>query len=782
VNEQRDVIKALVLITFAGILAAGLAIAIALYFIYLPRRKNKPKRKHRRRSSQGATDEDFENAARKAFFAPTLPSWLSLDLRLGILLALAVVLAYLPVWHAEFTWDDDFAISSNPCIVGPLGLPEIWTTQSADICPLVLTSFWIEYQLWRLAPLPYHLVDLALHVGCALLLWRVLRRLEIPGAWLGAALWALHPVQVESVAWISEMKNTQSGLFYLLSILSFVKGIQLSPTKALFEGNKPYTLTAVFAALAMASKTSTVILPVVLCLCAWWVKGRWQWVVLAKVAPVILISIIACALSLWTQAGPLTASNDPLWTRSFWERLVTAGDAVWFYLGKLICPYPLITVYPRWQINAGQWFACLPALAALIILLVFWFKRDSWSGSLFFAFAYFLAALFPVLGFVNMSFFQYSFVADHFQYLASMGVMALAGAGLTRLSDLILSQHSHVRSALCAGLLLILGAASWQRSWAYENQESLWTDTLAKNPHYFWLGYNNLGFAYAQKGDMDDAIVQFQKAVEINPYFPAARYNLGKALTQKGRLDEAIIQFQKTLEVNPTFAEAQNDIGNIYLQRGQVDEAIAQYKKALAINPNYDLAYNNIGNALLQKGKRREAAIQYQEALAVNPSYAEAHYNLGVVLLQEKKPDEAISQFQDALAVEPSLAGPAYYNLGNAFLQKGQVDEAIAQFQKALQLNPNNAQAHDNLGNVFAQKGALNDARAQYQAALNINPNFAMAHYHLGNILVQKEETDEAIAQFQDALRLNPNYADAQNGLAKIEAARSAKPNEKRGP
>ena len=177
-------------------------------------------------------------------------------------------------------------VTANPCIVGPLGLKEIWTTSAADICPLTLTTFWVEHALWGLAPLPYHLINVFMHGGCAVVLWRVLRSLHLPGAWLGAALWALHPVQVESVAWITELKNTQSGLFYLLTILFFVRGLKDA------NGRRwNYGRVLLFAAMALASKSSTVVLPVILCLCAWWVEGRWHWRNLAKTAPIFLMSI-----------------------------------------------------------------------------------------------------------------------------------------------------------------------------------------------------------------------------------------------------------------------------------------------------------------------------------------------------------------------------------------------------------------------------------------------------------------------------------------------------------
>jgi tetratricopeptide (TPR) repeat protein len=609
----------------------------------------------------------FKNVATGSVRVQKPPPWFRRDWIWGLILILAVLLTYAPVWQAGFIWDDDAHLTANPCIVGPLGLKEIWTTSAADICPLTITTFWVEHALWGLGPLPYHLVNVLLQGACAVLLWRVLRSLRVQGAWLGAALWALHPVAVESVAWITEMKNTESGLFFLLSILFFVRWLRAKYLDGRTGESWNYALTLLFAALAMASKSSTVILPFVLCLCAWWMEGRWHWRNLMSVVPIFLMSIAASALSIWTQSLALaTGVTDPQWVRTWPERLATAGDTVWFYLGKLLWPHPLITIYPRWQIDAGQWVSYLPLLAAIVILAIFWLKRELWSRACFFAFAYFMAALLPVLGLINNPIFRFSLVFDHLQYLASIGPLALAGTGLVRFSDFVIPKKPWLQSTLCAGLLLILGMASWQRIWVYQSQETLWTDTLAKNPNT-WLGHCNLGVVLFQKGQVDDAVAQYQKALEINPNYVAAHYNLGNALFQKGQLDQALAQYQKAIEINPNDAEARINLGNALFQNEQLDEAVAQFQRAIEINPND----------------------------------AEAHYNLGNALFQKGQLDEAVAQFQKALEIDPNSFA-THYNLGGAFFQKGQLDEAITQFQEVLRLKPDFSPAQDNLAKVQA--------------------------------------------------------------------------------
>jgi tetratricopeptide (TPR) repeat protein len=542
----------------------------------------------------------------------------------GILL-LVVLVAYSPVGWAGYIWDDDDVVTENPVIVGPLGLKEIWTTSAADICPLTLTTFWAEHKLWGLAPLPYHLVTILLHAACAIVLWRVLLGLRVLGAWLGVALWALHPVQVESVAWVTEMKNTESALFFLLSLLFFAKDLKTPSLRGQSAWNGNYALTLLFAALAMASKSSTVILPVVLCLCAWWMEGRWRWSLVTKLTPIFLMSLIAGIVTVWTQRVGI--ADHPLWAQTWLGRLVNAGNEIWFYIGKLLWPYPLMPIYPTWQIDSGQWLSYGPLLLIIGVGFIFWLKRDSWARPWFFVSVYFLVALFPVLGLINNSFSKYSFVADHFQYLASIGPLALAGAGMTWSIDFFLPGKRWLQTILGVGVLLILATLSWQRAWAYESEETLWTDALAKNPEC-WMGYNNLGLAIFKRGQLDEATTLFQKSLEINPDNADAHINLGIAFAQKGRMSEALAQFQRAVEIAPYSAKAFNDLGITLFQMGQADEAILDYQKALGIDPDDIAAHLNLGRALLQKGRTDEAMAHFKEVLRLDPGNAVAQDDL----------------------------------------------------------------------------------------------------------------------------------------------------------
>ena len=573
--------------------------------------------------SRTAPDAISAKASTRGFDLGRDGDWLP-----GLLLLMAVIVAYMPVWWAGYIWDDDLLVTINPVIVGPLGLKEIWTTNAADICPFTLTTFWLEHAVWGAAPMPFHVVNVLMHGASAILLWRVLRSLQIPGAWLGAALWALHPVQVESVAWISEMKNTESCLFYLIAILFFVKALKANPSERSFI----YFLMLLFAALAMASKSSTVILPVVLLLCAWWSEGRFQARMLSRIAPVFLMSIAAGLVSMWTQKSQMATLTESI-SRSWPERLTAAGDTVWFYLAKLIWPHPLMMIYPLWRIDIHQGLFYLPALATIAVLFLLWFKRDTWARPWFFAFAYFLAGLLPTLGLFDNYIFRYSLVFDHFQYLASMGPLALVGAGLVWLSDRM-ALGEPLRASAGAILILLVGMLTWHQSGFYENEKTLWTHTLRYNPGAF-SAHNNYGNWLLKNGQIPEAEQQFEQALRIDPNYDQAHYNLGNTFQAEKRLPEAIAEYEAALRLNPKFEAVHDNFGNTLLQAGQAEKAIEQFEEALRANPNEARAHNGMAVALANLGQFDAALEQVEAALRIDPNYASAKANL--IWLQGKQ-------------------------------------------------------------------------------------------------------------------------------------------------
>lgn len=627
----------------------------------------------------------------------------------GLLIIALVVVTYLPATRCSFIWDDDKHLTANPCVVGPLGLKEIWTSAHARIYPLVQTVFWMEYRLCGLNPMPYHVVNILFHAASALVLWRVLLRLKVPGARLGAALWALHPVQVESVAWITEMKNTQSGLFFLLAILFFCKS-----RPADHEDKPPgrtrifYSLTLVFGAMAMTSKTSTVVLPMVLGLCAWRMEGRWTWWRnIRQLSPLLLMSVLAGIFSIWTQSLEGAGQNQ-VWALSGLQRVVVAGKALWFYLGKLIWPHPLVMIYPRWEISTTSALDWLPTIAAVVMTWMLWLKRDDWNGrgrALLLTWVYFVLTLLPVLGLVNHGFLAFSFVGDHFQYLASMGPLALAGAGISTSLAVIRLPYPWLKPAFISILFLALGILSWQQCAIYQNEEILWTATLPRNPDC-WVAHNNLGVLVGQKGQTEASLMHLKKAVEINPGYADAQNNLGTVLKQNGNLEDALTHYQIALDINPNFAEAHGNLGLLLQQKGKMDEAMAHFQKALDINPHLAEQHFNLGNLFMNKSQMEEALLHFQKALDINPNYAEVMNNMAFVLattVQASLRDGARS-FALAQRANQLTGGRDLIVLGTlaaALAEAGDFSKAVETAEQAIQVAE--AQSSSELAAVLKQ-------------------------------------------------------------------------------
>jgi protein O-mannosyl-transferase len=603
--------------------------------------------------------------------------WTRTDWTLAALLAFAVVLAYLPVRHAGFIWDDEHHLTENPCIVGPLGLKDIWTSAAANYFPLVLTSLWLQHAIWGLAPLPYHIVNVLLHVGAGILLWRVLVRLRIPGAWLAAVIWSLHPVQVESVAWISEMKNTQSAVFYLAAIWLFGRWVESrslpmessTPAAPFKWRNRPsafYALSLLCAACAILSKASTVMLPVALGLCWWWVARHWQWRRVLWLLPFAALSALASGWTIWEQKFH-SGALGPEWNQTLVERVIISGKVVWFYLGKLIWPDPLIFVYTRWNVAASV-SALLPIVAVIGVLV--WSLR--YAGGIgrpvFFAFGYFVALLFPVLGFFDVYFFRYSYVGDHFQYLASMGPIALFAAGVAqvfrfdsrRKSSAIKSTPPwrFARQGTVAALSLALGAITWTATKPYFSVESLWRTTLEKNSRC-WLAAYNLGTALATTGHIDETITLFEKAIALKPDYTDAHINLGNALLNTGHPGAAVPHFEAALKLEPANVNAHYNLALSLGSLGQPDAAVAHFRAALAAQPDDPDTNYHLGCALYERGDIAGAITSLQKAVRLRPTDADAHYRLGLALFDARQVAASVAAWERALALQPSHVGAA---------------------------------------------------------------------------------------------------------------------------
>jgi tetratricopeptide (TPR) repeat protein len=570
---------------------------------------------------------------------------------LGLLLAAATILVYQQAWHAGYIWDDDVYVTENKLLTAPDGLSRIWFSldSPSQYFPLVYTSFRLEHALWGLHPAGYHWVNILLHTVNALLVWRLLGLLRVPGAWLAAAIFALHPVHVESVAWITERKNVLMGLFFLLALLAWIKFVETSASQRW----RYYGLALLLYALALFSKTTACTLPAALLLILWLKETRITWRRLLEVAPFVVLGIAMGLVSVWWERYH-QGTRGELFEIGLPERFLVASRALWFYAGKLLWPVNLIFSYPRWTISASNpldyvWLLATAAAAAVIYSARKYLGRGPEVAALFF-----VATLSPLLGFIMLYTFRYSFVADHYQYLASIGPLALAAAGITRGFELLGEKRRFLQVAFSGALLGSLGLLSWRQCAMYTDSDTLWWSTLSKNPDS-WMAHNSIAASLARKGRVEEAIAHFNKTFELNPGHDDAHYNLANVFRRLGRVDEAIAQYEKALEINPRNALAHYNLAAVLGPKGRVDEALAHYEKAVAINPrNVDAQYN-LANSLMRHGRLDEAVVHYNKALELNPNNAAAHQNLGNTLRQMGRTDEANAHLQKALEIDSRL-------------------------------------------------------------------------------------------------------------------------------
>jgi protein O-mannosyl-transferase len=634
------------------------------------------------------------------------------------------MLTYQPVWNAGFIWDDNFHVTA-PELRSPEGLGRIWGELGAtqQYYPLLHSAFWLQFRLWGDAPAGYHLVNLLMHIAASGLLLLVLRRLAIPGALFAAAIFALHPVQVESVAWITELKNTLSGVFFFGALLAYLK----------YYDNRRllwYTVASGLFALALLSKTVTAVLPGVLLVIFWWQHGRLSWRrEVAPLAPWFAVGAGMGLLTAWVERT-LIGAEGARFALDGIERVLLAGRVVWFYLGKLFWPANLMFSYPRWEISRSETVLFLFPAAALALTAGLWWIRKRTRAPLA-GFLIFVGCLFPVLGFFNVYPFIFSFVADHFQYLAAAGIIVPVAAGL----DLGTRPMSRgLRHALAITLLATLSVLTWRQARLYRDAETLYRATLVRNPASSMI-HNNLGNALARSGRADEAIGHYEEALRLEPGYWDAHYNLGNAL----------------------------------LETGRPSEAIGEYESALRLRSDNPAVHNNLGRALLLAGRSVDAILHFQKTLRLSPDHTGTHQSLGIALVRSGRLPEAIPPLEQALRLGPRDAR-MHALVGTLLAQSGRADEAIRHYEQALQIEPRDAVTHSNLGGVLAETNQLEEAVAHFEAALQLNPAMMGAHHNLGNVLALLGRTEEAIRHYEEAVRLDPEASVARRNLERARA------------
>ena len=594
------------------------------------------------------------------------------------------ILAYLPVLWAGFVWDDDSYVEHNSALRSLPGLWHIWSDPSAtpQYYPLVHTTFWVEAHVWGVgSAVPFHAANVLLHATSAVLVWRLVGRLlRAPGwrlqpppapgraatpvvAWVAAAVWAVHPVMVESVAWVTERKNVLSGVFYLSAFGTYLNAAE-DPGKR----RGPYAAAFCLFLLALLSKTVTATLPAAVLVVLWWRRGRVAW---RDVVPLVPFVVAGAALGWHT--GHLervqVGARGPEFAFSVADRVLIAGRAVWFYAAKLAVPWPLSFVYPRWAIDprrAWQW--AFPVAVAGVIVALWVVRRRVGRGPLAAALL-FVGTLSPALGFANVYPMRYSFVADHFQYLASLALIVPAGAVLAR------------RRWAAAVVIVACAVLTFARCLDYRDRLTLWADTTAKNPSS-WMAHTNLGTAWVAAGRPDLARAEYGTALALAPGLPETHWNVASGLAAARDYPAAIDQCRQALAIDPDYPPVLATLAKLYVQTGDLPRAVATARAAVAAGPGYAAGYAALGRSLDRSGRLAEAADAYGRAVELAPTDAATRVQLADVDARQGRDVAAIEQYEAVVSLEPDN-GPAWAALAPLLNRVGRPVEAAESLRRA---------------------------------------------------------------------------------------------------
>jgi tetratricopeptide (TPR) repeat protein len=603
------------------------------------------------------------------------------------IIVLAVLWIYSPVYHpyfpADWLWDDDQLLTANATVQSTTAasLAKLWfNPDGADYFPLSYSALWMQWPLFNMWPTGYHLTTILLHIAGSLLLWRLFSVMKLPGAWLGAALFAVHPVCVESVAWVSELKNTLSLPLFLLSAIAFIRyddeaphGSLLDPTpdrntdtgledldaetKALPAGglDPNYAAAIGFFLLAMFAKTSVVMMPVAILLYAWWKRGRVTERDVIRSAPFFLISLILGIITIYYQHGR-AIGQETIIVGGPDSRIATAGMSILFYLKLIFWPVHLLPIYPKWEVDPPKVWQFLPWPIIGFVGWWLWQNRGTWGRHVLFALGFFLLMVLPVLGFITISYMRITWAADHFIYLPMISIVGLVAVGIATWYERMSAGERPVLVAATATVLGLLALGAFRYAGAWVNEDALWTHTLMYNENA-WQAHNRLGAKKFARGHVDDLPLNALP----NPFSSGLR----RAIESRG----AFHHFTRSTALRPDLGETHNNLGTALSARAQMagqrgdqaavkqfmDKAIEQFAEACRVTPHVPAIHVNLANALAAAGRFDEAAKKYRELLDQAPDNAALWNNYGVALFKKGDKAPAIEAFRKALSIDPNL-------------------------------------------------------------------------------------------------------------------------------
>jgi protein O-mannosyl-transferase len=625
-----------------------------------------------------------------------------------LLLLVCVFAAYSTAIGGGTIWDDDAYVTGNPTLRSAEGLRQIWLEPRSipQYYPLVHTTFWIEWHLWGAEPLGYHLNNVLLHAMVAILAWLVLLRLRIPGAGIAAFVFALHPVTVESAAWITERKNVLSGVLYLAAMLTYFR---FEPPEGRDE-TRPrrwglWCLTLLLFLGALLSKSVTSSLPAAILLLFWWKRGRLGW---RDFLPLLPMFLLGALLGLHTShleqvhVGAMGAE----WDFSFVERCLIAGRGAWFYLGKALWPVSLAFIYPRWEIDAGAWWQYLFPIGAVGLVATLLLLRHRIGRAPLTALLFFGGTLFPALGFFNVYPMRYSFVADHFQYLAIFGPIVL----LVSSGAILLARRRELALGVSIVVLVILGTLTWRQGRIYEGKRSLWEDTLAKNPEG-WMPNYNLANLHREAGDLARAEALYRKTLEVKPDSAEALANLAGIRMGQQRFAEARAFLREALDTGFREAHLRNLLGGLAEMEGDPGEAERQYRLGMKAGEGDAMPGSrnamptlNVARLLARRGEVEGARELLRRAVDLEPNLVEARVKLARALLGQGEIDEAMKHLDRALLIQPDDL-EALYLRGRIHLERGEREESRALVDRILRADPRYPERNPDLRRMIESLG-----------------------------------------------------------------------------
>ncbi|MGN6367782.1 MAG: tetratricopeptide repeat protein [Phycisphaerae bacterium] len=609
------------------------------------------------------------------------------------LLFLLAVIPFLPALAGAYIWDDDMWLVNNAPVHAWNGLRTIWNPwrQNLHFYPITFSTLWLEHKLWALNPLGYHAANIVFHALGAIALYLCLKRLRLRAAWLDALLWAIHPVQAESVSWVAEIKNVLSGIFFFLSALCYLNfalpqepsSADLSePAPSLARTKNPslYALSLFLFTLALLTKTVTVVLPALL-LILLWARGEKIRRTFPPLIPFFLVGLATAAFTAGQERRVMVAGGASNLDFSVLQRIIIAGKDVWFYLRTLLLPYPLLEIYPRWTYQTGNFLNYLPALGAALLALFLFALRHRITRWPFAIFACFVAALAPALGFINFFTMHYTFVADHYQYIASACLLPFVAELFARAAAPNARPFPKPFIVASTAILLLFMAGSAFYASLYQDPIRLWGWNVRFNPDAF-TAQHNLGVSLLSAGRSREGLQHIALALQQAPDDDSIQRTVGKLALHDGKFDEALAHFNHAIELRPNYGESYVLRGDVYDRMGRLDDAIADYRKAIEVGLNDADGYIALAAALKKKGDLPNAAKNYELALGLEPGNMITRYNYGNVLLDLHRYNDAIAAYEFILHYQPD--NPAVLdNLAYAYHMDGQDDKAIATQKRA---------------------------------------------------------------------------------------------------